>query len=278
VDFGIAKIAGSVLTQTGATLGTVAYMSPEQTRGKRVDARTDLWSLGVLLYEMLTGARPFRAANEQALIYAIRHDEPKPIRRLRPEVPWTLARIVERCLRKNPVERYADTTALLADLRAWQTAPGAARPRQVWRQPAVRFGSMVGVLALLLAGAIAFWPEAQRSDAATERSATNAAVAPTRLAVLPLANLSPDADDAYFADGLTEELISELSTLRDLRVIARSSVMRYRGTERSVAEIGRELGVGAVLAGSLHKVGDRRRISRARSTRCRGFSARSPAE
>jgi TolB-like protein/Tfp pilus assembly protein PilF len=260
VDFGIAKIAGSVLTQTGATLGTVAYMSPEQTRGEAVDPRTDLWSLGVLLYEMLAGARPFRAENEQALIYAIRHDEPGPIRRLRPDVPRTLARNVERCLRKNPAERYADTTALLADLRAWQTAPGTTRPRQLWRQPAVRFGSTVGVLSLLLAGAIALWPEAQSSVAAPERSATSAAIAPPRLAVLPLANLGPDADDSYFADGLTEELISQLSNLRDLRVIAGSSVMRYRGTEKSVAEIGRELGVGAVLVGSIHKVGDRVRI------------------
>jgi eukaryotic-like serine/threonine-protein kinase len=260
VDFGIAKIAGSVLTQTGATLGTVAYMSPEQTRGERVDARTDLWSLGVLLYEMLTGVRPFRAENEQALIYAIRHDEPEPIRSLRPGVPPTLARIVERCLWKDPAERCADTKALLADLRAWQTAPGAARPRQVWRQPAVRFG-MVGGFAMLLAVAIAYWPEAQSSEAAPERSATNAVIAPTRLAVLPLANLSPDANDAYFADGLTEELISKLSTLRDLRVIAHSSVIRFRGTEKSVAEIGRELGVGAVLAGSVHKVGDRFRLS-----------------
>jgi TolB-like protein/Tfp pilus assembly protein PilF/predicted Ser/Thr protein kinase len=259
VDFGIAKIAGSVLTQTGVTLGTVAYMSPEQTRGDKVDALTDLWSLGVLLYEMLTGARPFRAVNEQALIYAIRHDEPEPIRCLRPEVPPTLARIVERCLRKNPAERHAGARALLADLRAWVTSPSAraANPRQVWRQPAVRFGSAVGALTLLLAGAIAFWPEAQSSDAEPVPPGTNAVDAPTRLAVLPLVNLSPGEDDAFFADGLTEELISQLSALQDLRVIARSSVLPYRGTEKSVAEIGRELGVGAVLAGSIHKVGDR---------------------
>jgi serine/threonine protein kinase/Tfp pilus assembly protein PilF len=258
VDFGIAKIAGTVLTQTGATLGTVAYMSPEQTRGGAVDARTDLWSLGVVLYEMLAGRRPFLADHEQALIYAIRHDEPEPLRRLRPEVPPPLKRVVERCLRKNPAERYADAGALLADLRACEADSAAAQLRPRWRRPAQRYGGLLGVL--LLAGAVALWPEVRSSDAGPDTLATSGAVAPTRLAVLPLANLSPDAEDAYFADGLTDELISHLSQLRNLRVIARSSAMRYRDTEKSIVEIGRELGVGTVLEGTVHKAGDRLRI------------------
>jgi eukaryotic-like serine/threonine-protein kinase len=214
LDFGIARSRGRKLTRGGARLGTVAYMSPEQTVGDDVDERTDLWSAGVLLYEMLTGVRPFRAADESALIYCIRNDVPPAVESLRPDVPPRLARVVHRCLAKQRGQRYADAATLLADLRA-------AGP--------------------------------QRAGAAD--------TTPASIVVLPFVNISSDPENEYFADGLTEEVIADLSQVRALRVISRTSSMRLKHSGRDVRSITRELGVRYVLEGAVRKTGSALRIT-----------------
>ncbi len=257
VDFGIAKAQGTGLTTEGGTPGTVAYMSPEQTRGEAVDVRTDLWSLGVVLYEMLSGVRPFTGEHEQTLIYAIRHDAPESVRSLRPEVPAALADIVERCLEKEPARRYPNAAALLADLDALRDG-AVSDPRTVRR---MRYGLSLALvlLAAVLAGLL--YVQQEKNNPGPEVAVEVPLPYGNRMAVLPLANLSADPEDAYFADGLTEELISRLSKLRDLRVIARTSVLPYRETDKSITEIGGELDVGTLLEGSVRKVGEQVRVT-----------------
>jgi serine/threonine protein kinase/Tfp pilus assembly protein PilF len=214
VDFGLAKLAGQAkLTRTGSTLGTAAYMSPEQARGDEVDQRTDIWSLGVVLYEMLTGELPFKGDHEAALLYSIVNEKPRALSALRPDLPAPLASLVSKTLQKDRALRHQTAGELIADLQR---------------------------LAV---------PAPQLSRA--EKS----------IAVLPFENLSPDPDQEYFSDGLTEEVISDLSSVAALRVISRSSAMTFKGTKKKVPEIARELDVRYVLEGSVRKAGNSLRIT-----------------
>jgi serine/threonine-protein kinase len=222
MDFGLVRMAGGAqLTRIGTTVGTVAYMSPEQARGDAVDHRTDIWSLGVVLYEMLAGKRPFTGDRDQAVIYSILNDEPESIASLVPGAPPELAGALAKALAKDPAARYQSAGSLAADL-------GAIRQKLV-------------------------------SDPTVVVS-TQAEALPS-IAVLPFTNMSPDPENDYFGDGLAEELANALAQLPDLRVAARTSAFQFRGKESDIREIGDKLNVGTILEGSVRKAGSRLRVT-----------------
>ncbi|NLP10791.1 protein kinase [bacterium] len=213
MDFGLAKLAGQTrLTKTGTTLGTAAYMSPEQARGEKVDYRADLWSLGVVLYEMLAGQPPFTAEYDQAVVYSILNEEPKALDSFRKGIPKSLTHLVEKCLEKNPALRYQNMKEMIEELD--NVKAGSPRTKN-------------------------------------EKS----------ILVLPFEDMSPGKDNEYFSDGLTEELITDLSRVHDLLVISRSSAMTFKGTKKTLGQIAAEVGVQYVLEGSVRKAGNNLRIT-----------------
>ena len=263
MDFGLAKLrGGSSLTKSQTTIGTVAYMSPEQSRGADLDQRTDIWSLGVVLYEMLGGKLPFRGDHDQAVIHQIIHSEPEPLKKSRPDVPPGAEEIVGQALAKKPAARYQTMEELAADLEAVAEGlkPLTARPRRVPRKilgvrAAIAYAMPLAILILLFGLNIGGMRDSVLGD--------NAPAQIIRLAVLPFENLSGDPDQEYFSDGITQEMIAQLGRLHPetLSVIARSSVMRYKKTNTPIDQIGRELDVGYVLEGSAQREGTRVRIT-----------------
>jgi TolB-like protein len=254
LDFGLAKLRGvSKLTKEASTLGTVHYMSPEQALGKEVDPRSDIWSLGVVLYEMLAGRPPFGGDYEQAVVYSILNETPPKIRPQRPEVPPELERIVERCLEKEPDKRYQYANEVTADLRTVQHM-GVKTIQLTKRKPkrALWIALGAGLLAsLILAVLLLLRPAATKDHAARIQS----------IAVLPFVDMSPQKDQEYFCDGMTEELINRLSNIQALRVAARTSAFFFKGKTEDIREVGSKLNVRTVLEGSLQKAGDRLRIT-----------------
>lgn len=223
LDFGLATFEGAVrLTQTGSTVGTAAYMSPEQASGRDCDHRSDLFSLGVVLYEMVADRLPFQGAHNAALMYAIVNEDPQPLARFVTGVSDDLQRVISKCLSKHPGERYQSTADLVSDLRRM-----------------VRLSASGG------------------EQATTARR--------KMLAVLPFENLGP-ADDEYFADGITEEIISRLSAVKEIGVISRTSVMQFKGTKKAIRDIGGELGVDFILEGTVRWGKGAQGVSRVRIT------------
>jgi serine/threonine-protein kinase len=251
------------MTRAGRILGTAAYMSPEQARGDPVDARTDIFSFGVTLYEMVTGRAPFQGRTATDVLSAITRDEPPAPSQINPTVPPELERIVTKCLEKEPGERYQDTRDLAVDLRKLRqkTETGSlARAGAMGKQRRAPVAATAVVASALIA-AVAL---ALGFNVGGVRGWLSGASAPVRvesLAVLPLENLSGDPEQEYFSDGMTEALISHLAKSRDLRVISRTSVMRYKGTRKPLPEIARDLNVEAIVEGSVLRAGDRVRIT-----------------
>lgn len=233
LDFGLAKMRHDtdpadtqtqLQTQSHLVLGTLPYMSPEQVEGHELDLRSDIFSLGVLFYELICGQRPFAGASPASLTTAILRDPAVSLRQRRPEIPGPLEHIIERCLEKNRERRLQTTVDLRQELEAVRRA-----------------ASVVGAPSMLGASAHAD----QRQS----------------IVAVPFANLSPDSDDESFSDGLTEEITADLSKIGALRVISRTSAVRFKGARKDVRAIRRELGVHYVLDGSVRKAGTSLRIT-----------------
>jgi serine/threonine protein kinase len=248
VDFGLAKLAGQTkLTKEGTTLGTVAYMSPEQSRGEAVDLKTDIWSIGVMLYEMITGQLPFKDDYEQAILYSIMNDEPEPVTALRTGVPMELERIINKCLSKNPEVRYQHADDLSADLKklhgdlegSKQAAPPVVESQKLPEQRLKRIALYAGFLlfiTILIISAIFLYDRFFKPEE-SQTETVNQPVWENSIAVLPFKNISPDPEQEYFCDGITEQIITNLTKLNRLKVIARTSVMKFKDTKKTIRGI-----------------------------------------
>ena len=292
LDFGLAKLAPKArgvaeavgasalptasvgpehLTSPGEVMGTVAYMSPEQARGEEVDARTDLFSFGAVLYEMATGRIPFPGNTSAAIFGAILHEAPTSPLTLNPQLPPKLEEIINRALEKDRKLRYQSAADLRTDLQRLKRDKESVRsagvspavgvihelPLRRWR-PAVATATALLVVALLIGLNVAgLRDRVLRSVRAVREPPSQI----QSLAVLPLANLSGDKDQEYFADGMTEALISEVGQISALRVISRQSVMHYKGSDKPLTQIAQELKVDAVIEGSVLRSGDKVRVT-----------------
>ena len=222
IDFGLARLAGQTkLTKAGTTMGTAAYMSPEQARGEHVDHRTDIWSMGVVLYEMIAGELPFKGDYEQAVIYLIMYEDSEPITGLRTGVPTELERIVDKAMSKSPDDRYQHMDEMIVDLRSVKKEFKSGMSKE----PLSKTKSL------------------------------------SSIAVLPFVNMSADPENEYFSDGMSEDIINALTQLKDLRVAARTSSFWFKGKSAEIAEVGAKLNVDTVLEGSVRQAGNRLRIT-----------------
>ena len=216
MDFGIAKLKNSSgLTKTGSSMGTLSYMSPEQAQGTPADHRSDIWSLGVVMYEMLTADLPFKAEHEAALLYLVVNEEPPVPSLMDRKIPHQMDDLIKKMLAKDRTKRYQNMDEVLTALQATRSSIDKA-PSQVHAKA---------------------------------------------IAVLPFGNISPDKESDYFSDGLTEELIINLSRLKDIRVVPRTTSMQFKGSNKDAKAIGKELGTRYILAGSVRKFQDNLRIA-----------------
>src|SRR3989440_3011995 len=282
LDFGLAKKISTkneaatqqLLSQAGMILGTVAYMSPEQARGLAVDAGTDVWSFGVVLYEMLTGKKPFSGATTTDLLAAILRNEPEDLYKFNHDVPAELERIVLKTLRKARDQRYESAKDLFADLKQLKKDLDLAAARKISEPASEQFEARIS-RRMPVPAAIAGGPTAEQNRPDTAggvgpgaRSITSESWAPrsiaeatNSIAVLPFTNMSADPENEYFCDGLAEELLNALAKIEELKVAARTSAFSFKGKNTNVSEIGAALNVKTVLEGSVRKSGNRVRIT-----------------
>ena len=286
MDFGLAKLAPAgqkvaegatvsaglvtsenLLTSPGSAIGTVTYMSPEQVRGADLDRRTDLFSLGAVLYEMATGAMPFTGSTSGVIFEAILNRAPVPPVRLNPAVPAELERVIQKSLEKDRTMRYQSAADMRADLRRVKRETDSSTRTAVSQQnlydparpatPSKRWPLYAGaaVVLLLLAIGGSHWYQAHSAHPAA------AVGSKPSVAVLPLQNLSTDPDSAYFSDGMTDEITTKLSKIQGINVAPHSSVATIKASDQNAADLGRELGVRYLLEGTVRKSGNQVRVN-----------------
>jgi serine/threonine protein kinase len=278
LDFGVAKLLPergkkqqvtgdstteeTPLTPGGSVVGTIAYMSPEQVRAEEVDARADLFSFGLVLYEMGTGRPAFEGESAGVIFEAILNRAPIPLLRVNPELPLELGRIVDKALEKDRELRYQTAADLKADLQrvkhdteSGRVVAAVVRKRPLQKRWLQALGglSLIAVLTVLVVLNVGRW---------RDRLLSHGIPPPIRaMAVLPLEDLSHDPEQEYFADGMTDELITDLAKIGSLRVISRNSIMQYKGQHKPTPQIARELNVDALVEGTVLRSGGRVRIA-----------------
>lgn len=294
LDFGLAKnvsaetdddstaLTADGLTQAGTTMGTLPYMSPEQISGHALDHRTDIFSLGIVLYEISTGRRPFEGNSSAELASAILRDPPPALNEVRPDLPLDLARVIRRCLEKDPGQRVQTARDVSNELRelplevsrtssqrapALNSLPAAiltsndsslVKARFTWKLSAI----IALTISLIAAGYFVFHSKISRPKPSVPEVAVTAAPSVIRsLAVLPLDNHSGDPKQEYFAEGMTDQLTAELATISQLRVISRGSATQFREHRPPTPEIAKMLNVDAIVEGSVSRSGDKVRIT-----------------
>jgi serine/threonine protein kinase/Flp pilus assembly protein TadD len=253
LDFGLVKLKGvSKLTKEASTMGTIHYMSPEQIQGAEVDRRSDIWSLGIVLYEMLTGKLPFKGDYDQAVTYSILNEQPEPVTSLRTGVPMELEHIVNKCLQKDPNERYQKVKDLVADFLHLQRtstiqkiSPSTGTPGVFHTSLLRKYGWIIGLCLAIVITTIFI----VRPSFLTEKPSDSKR---TMIVILPFQNLG-SPDDEYFADGITDAITARLANLSGLGVISRQSAIQYKGSAKSTREIREELGVDYVLEGTIQR-------------------------
>jgi TolB-like protein/Flp pilus assembly protein TadD len=284
LDFGLAKVAEKAawdqtitqlppITTEGSVIGTVPYMSPEQLRGQQVDHRSDIFSLGILLYEMASGRRPFSGATKTDVMSSILRDTPRPLAEMKPDLPPQLGRIIAQCLEKEPEDRYHSAKDIRNALRGLRKEvesgvsdsggrgsvmsppPSGAGTRTGLR----RTGLWASIVAATVVAAAALFMFMGRNDGTSRKGAMSEAT--HTIAVLPFVNMSPDPGQEYFSDGISEELLNLLARIPDLRVAARTSSFSFKGRDVGIPEIAKRLNVAYVLEGSVRRVGNQVRVT-----------------
>ena len=267
LDFGLAKLTGAQspaaegatveenLTSPGTAVGTVAYMSPEQARGEELDARTDLFSFGAVLYEMATGRMAFSGNTSAVIFDSLLHKVPASAARANPDLPNELDRIINKALEKDRALRYQSAAEMLADLKRLRRDSSSARVEIAGAQAEPKksktmLWAIAGIIALaLVTGGAFLWRSRSTSDQITS------------VAVMPFVNASNDPNSEYLSDGITESLINNLSQLPNLTVLARSSVFRYKGKDVDLPTVAKDLKVQALVTGRIVQHGDQLIIS-----------------
>jgi eukaryotic-like serine/threonine-protein kinase len=247
VDFGLAKLSGrTLLTKSGTTLGTAAYMSPEQAKGEQVDQRTDIWSLGVVLYEMLTGKRPFESEYEQALMYSILNEDPKPMDR--GEIPEAIEKICRRAMAKDLKERYQTSDELIADLESYKsgTQLSLKTRKAIGKKRKLVYAEVAA--AVLIVAIVGIFLSTDKSDVSK------------RIAVLPFESLSKDSLTVLLELNMPDEVIARLEQVATLNVPSIKTTMKFKGSEASYAAIARELGAEALVSGKIQSIGNQIRV------------------